>query len=305
MKPIEARLQIRYKWDPNNANGVDFSAFGESLIGIDHLFKNYINVLHMKGDVQIQAESAREGSVIIDLLIQLHTVAPFLDWQAYRDFMQLVGEKIPTSDMVWSNAELIHRSVNDYVAKNPVDFALFSYAFVKLFKWGSLQKNKITIEHEKNVLPVRHAKGLYKLVKEHQYKKVLSPIINESVSEMGISAKHKESFVIDLRNFSNYLSEDERILPEYKNGFSYKFKGEIVGLESSRGEHLRFRAIDLPRPYRLLTAYPEFGKESQNYVEYYKKPVLITAEITRKSEYHRPKLKIEEIKVIQKTLNLQ
>lgn len=300
MESIQAKLSLRYDWDSDFASGVDFAALGGSLIGFDRLLRNYVEVLRLRGDVKIEAQSAREGSVVVDLALQLYSTALFHDWQSYVDLMQLVGQQIPQT--VIGGAKEIHEDVNAFASQYPVDTMIIEAAILKLFVWGSLQKTKPTTHDNGNILPTRYAVGLSRMVKSHKYRKAFSPLVTDAVKEIQIVAPQKDPFVVDLRNFSNYLSEDERILPDLKNGVSYNFKGEIVGLESSKGEFLRFRALELPKQHRLLTAFPTDGKDTGNYLGYYKKQVLLTAEVVRKSEYQRPRLKIEEIELLQTPL---
>lgn len=300
MQPIQAKLKLRYDWDSDFATGVDFAALGSSLIGFDRLLRNYVEVLRLKGDVKIEAQSAHEGSVVVDLALHLYSTALFHDWQSYVDLMQLVGQQIPQTSL--DGAKEIHEDVNAFASRYPVDTMIIEAALLSLFRWGSLQKTKPTTQDNDNILPSRYAVGLSRMVKSHKYRKAFSPLVNDAVKEIQIIAPQKDPFVVDLRNFSNYLSEDERILPNYKNGVSYKFKGVIVGLESSKGEFLKFRALDLPKQHWLLTAFPSEGNDTGNYLNFYKKQVLLTAEVVRKSEYQRPRLKIEEIELLQTPL---
>lgn len=105
--------------------------------------------------------------------------------------------------------------------------------------------------------------------------------------------------IIDDNNFENYLSQEEEILPELKNGDTRTLIGEIVALQSTKGEILKFKAFDLPQKYQTLVLYPRGKNKTEHYKDFYKEKVQITAEIYRKSPYKRPELLLKAIHLIQ------
>ena len=91
-------------------------------------------------------------------------------------------------------------------------------------------------------------------------------------------------------------------MPEYINGQIYRFSGAIVTLQCVRGDYMKFKINDFDKRYNLLIAYPLDGKKTEDYTKYYKKSVNIDAEIIRESLYKKPKVKIHNIELAQKSI---
>jgi hypothetical protein len=191
-------------------------------------------------------------------------------------------------------------------AKYPLDAALLGVAIVRMISFAKKQKRTIELEDEKGKsLPKKYAFGLHRLIrKKRTFKKALRPFVDEQVTEIEIRTAEQSNCTttITTKNFENYLSEDEQILPEYEDGKSYRFTGVIVGLESSRGDYMKFKAHGIAREHSLLVADPGDRGNTEAYIEFYKKHVWIEAKVIRKSLYQKPKLIIQNVDLMQKPL---
>jgi hypothetical protein len=301
----EPNLFIRYKGVKlENDSDIDLALLGESIIGFNRAIKEIIKISKINGEVSINAVSVRNGSVIFDLIVNFVThSSPFNNYQDYLNFVSIASHE------TYSKLILAHRNLNDYVAKDPLDFAvecwMLSKFYVRMMKWARSQKNTVVIlDEEKNVLPKDYAIKLHKLTKNKVYKKALKPFIESEVKEIEVSAdrEFEQKVNINEENFEDYLGEDEQILPEFENGKIYNIAGKIVGLESSKGESLKFKADDIDKRYSLLVANLDNESKSEDFIEFYKKDVNVLAEVIRKSLYQKPKLIIRNIDLKQKAL---
>jgi glycosyltransferase involved in cell wall biosynthesis len=108
--------------------------------------------------------------------------------------------------------------------------------------------------------------------------------------------------VVDNSNFDNYLSEEEKILPQYENGQKYRFTGKVVAMQCSVGDSLKVQIHGAKKRDRELVAYPPEDKTTKDLDEFYEEDVIITALIKRDSLYHKPKLYIQDISLYQQPL---
>lgn len=301
----QSNIVIKYKWEPAK-DGVDLKTLGESIVGFNEAIKESVKVLRIKGEISIKAKTARDGSIVLEIFTELSSLAstaPFESIEAYLDFLALVGKQLASEGLEWGSRA--HEDLNALYAKYPFDAALLGYGIVRLIAWARKQKKAPVVQDDEGKqLPKNYAIRLHKLIKRRTFKKALVPFIEEQVSEIEIKAVYKpeQPTVIDNQNFEEYLSEEEQILPEYENGKVYRFVGSIVGLESSRGEYMKFKAEGVKREHSLLIAFPTDDKKTEDFLDFYKKQVLIEAEIARKSLYQKPKLIIRSIDLMQKPL---
>jgi hypothetical protein len=153
-------------------------------------------------------------------------------------------------------------------------------------------------------MPQAYAYRLHNMVLSKKFKKIVIPIAEDKIKSIrfGTDKNFALPTTIDSSNFEGYLSEDERILSEWENGQKINLTGEIVAIQSTRGEILRFKAIEVEPKYQLLVAIPEDGKSSENYLEFYKKQVNLEAEVFRSSMYKKPEIIIKNISLMQERL---
>ncbi|MDZ4184659.1 MAG: hypothetical protein U1D97_06730, partial [Desulfuromonadales bacterium] len=153
--------------------------------------------------------------------------------------------------------------------------------------------------------PQRIAKELYGLIKRNGFKGLVSPIVNETAVEIEISPNRNfrgVSAKIDEGNFEDYLTADNEILPDFVNGLEVVLEGAITSLKSTRGDSLTFQYIDAGNVYNL-ELFPPNGKNTKNFVRFYKENVRVFATIERISMYKKPKLHLLEIEQVQINLD--
>jgi len=107
---------------------------------------------------------------------------------------------------------------------------------------------------------------------------------------------------INIDNFENYLSEDEKILPDFYGGEVYSFKGKIISMQCGKGDSMKIRLTDFPKKCRDLVCYPSEGRTTKDFDDFYGKEVAVKALVERKSFYQKPKLHLQEIDLFQSNL---
>lgn len=298
-----SNLSIKYSWNPGDKSGIDLKILGESIGGFSRTIKELVRVFRIQGEISIVVQKVEEGSIDFKLIADVVSLVPFERLEHFYEFARFVGSSTATD--TFQLVAKAHQNLNDFFAKNPLDMAALGYGIARLVDIARRQKRIPTlIDEQGKSIPKSYAVRLSRLIrKEHGFKKALKPFVEGQVStiEVGSPFKNFKTY-IDSRNFEDFLAEEERIMPNYENGHSYEFEGQIVGLEKSMGEHIRFKMQNLPREYSLLTAYPEIGKTTQDYVDYYAKGVRVRAKILRSSMYQRPKLQVQTIELIQNQL---
>jgi len=293
MQNTEPNLSIRYAW--RDGVGVDLDVLGDSLKGFNDVIEHILRIPNIQGDISIKAHKVDQGSIIFELYIQFINHLAFISPKDYLDFLSVAGVKVPIEILTG-----VHMSLNELFAKYPFDAFLTGLFITKMIERSGQQK-RLTPDPS---LPSHFTIDLHRIISRKTYRKALRPFIEDEVSEIEIWPKRDKSkkTLISVDNFENYLSEDAQILPQYENGKLYKFKGKIVGLESSRGEYLKFKAEGLEREYSLLIAFLEDDKATEDYIRFYKKRVVINAEILRKSMYQKPKLIIKSLEILDQEL---
>ena len=307
MSNFEPSLTIKYQWGQSSA-GLDLDVLGESIVGFNNLIKDLGHVLKLKGEISSKARVAKDGSIIFEIYTSVATAIhtfPFENVQAFHDFLSFTGQHIVAD--ATETAFQVHEDLKALYAKYPLDAALLGLALAGLIRWASKQKKTVTFQDENGkYIPTKYAPKLRRLVtKKKAFKKALKPFVEGQVSSIEIRPAKQSAMVaiITEENFDTYLSEDEKILPEYENGKKYRFAGTIVGLESAKGDYMKFKALGLSQTeHSLLVAYPEVSLNTEDYVDYYKKPVHIQATVMRKSVYQKPQLAVSEVELMQEPM---
>jgi hypothetical protein len=312
-RDIKPNLFLKYRSiNKLDSSDVDLATLGESILGFDIAIKEIIRISKINGDVRLSICGTREGSLIADIAIQCTQqvdVLPFDRVEDLLNFLKLVDHELwlqaeaffnTAVDVIKSN----HRTINDYFAKNPVDQGMLTFLlgwFVsKLFEKAVGQKSFADARD----LPKPYAEGLHRMIKEGKFKKAIKPLVEENLSSLEISAddSFNKKVVVDNSNFDNYLSEEEKILPQYENGQKYRFTGKVVAMQCSVGDSLKVQIHGAKKRDRELVAYPPEDKTTKDLDEFYEEDVIITALIKRDSLYHKPKLYIQDISLYQQPL---
>ncbi|MBU1613561.1 hypothetical protein KKC87_04005 [Patescibacteria group bacterium] len=295
-----------------NDEPIDLDLFGESVVGFGKLIPEIFKISGIKGEINVKATKLREGSLIVDVLIELFTRLPFDNVQDYLDFLRVVGgtayhTALNEFSPVLQNAVALERALNDHFARNPLRLLLFAEFVRESIKWIRLQKQRPVVYDDRGYqLPAKFAPKYKKLIKEKKFKKVLRPFVEDKITSIKISSEpdFREASTITPENFGDYLSDDEQILSDFENGQTVRLVGQIVSLQSNRGESMKFKANRIPRKYRLLIAYPPDDKTTEDFIEYYKKEVIVEAEVVRRSLYQKPKIILRSIELHQGELQV-
>ncbi len=146
----------------------------------------------------------------------------------------------------------------------------------------------------------------------HQSKKTksfFSPILNNKVEKISLIVEtdnfdfyQNKKLDIDSSNIDKFLGDEDKILPSLKNGVEVTYRGEIVTLQSNRGESLTVHISELDEYFSSFVVYPPEGQKTDAYVNYYKKECELNLEVRRKSLYQKPKFILKDIDILQKSL---
>ena len=300
---MQPNFFIKYRGiDEQNDSQVDLVALGESIVGFDAVIREIFRISKIKGDISINASKTREGSLIVDIVITLADIIdkiPFEKVPELLDFLRVVSqEAFDKANDFFNEIGQAHRTLNDYFAKNPMDWSLVTAFVAYMVGKASKQKKVPNIDD----LPKYYAIALHKMIKAKKFKKALKPFIENEVSSISVSSDKKftpqKTFEINSENFENYLSEnEEKVLPDYEDGKSYIFTGTIVGIQCSHGDSMKIRIYGFPRKYRDIVAYPPADRSTENYRSFYGKDknIVLKAIIERTSMYQKPRLHIQEM----------
>lgn len=307
---MQSNLYIKYVMNDQENTGFDLSSLGESFIGFNTVFKELFEISEISGELEIKTVRISEGSIITEIALNVLTNIPFDNIKHLQDFLEFTDQELLTQlHNYLSQFQNAHKSINDFFKEFPFDqevlIVLLTIFITRMVSTAPLEKEKIVIiDREKNKIPQRYAKRLHQMVRERKFKKALKPIIENNVSEIAMSTTKvfKKPVSINESNFEDYLGEEEKILPNLQNGDTHSFTGEILALQSTRGEVLKFKAYGIEPKYQLLIAHPSDDQSTEDFMEFYKKEVNIKAEIFRKSLYKKPEIIIKGIELVQQKL---
>lgn len=307
---MNSNLLIKYVEQNEDFAGFDLGLLGESFTGFNDVLKELFEISQIQGELVIKTTSITEGSIDVNNLLQVIYAIPFNNVKDFLDFLQVVDKDLyQSAGQFFNTLGHGHKTINDFFNEHQFDNALISglvvVYFPKMISWAGKQKKKITTRDESGAtISESYAKKLKQMVDKGKYKKALKPVVENNISTIHISSTSKEKYsaIIDEENLGNYLPEEEQILPELENGTVHNFKGEILALQSTRGETLRFKILGIEPKYQLVVAHPADGKKTEDYMSFYKKQVTIKAEIYRKTLYRKPEIIILDIELMQQNL---
>jgi hypothetical protein len=281
---------------------------------MNSLIKELCELSGINGDIELRTTRIEHGSVELYSLFHFTLVStPFATPQELFDFLKIAApELLQKAQQYFSTIQGVHRDMNSYFKENPFDTEVLAGLLVTFivgsFRWAGKQKTRpVTHDDQMGEITPRQAGKLRAMVQVGRYRKVVRPIIDGTVSELSViaaNARQDRRATINEGNIGDYLPEDAQILPELTNGSVHKLTGEVVGLQSTRGETIKVRVHGIDPSYNLLVAHPDDGQDSEDYKDFYKKPVLFTAEVFRKSMYKRPELVIKSMELHQNSLEI-
>jgi len=301
---MKSNLFIKY--ETKDSGGFDLTTIGESFIGMDSNLKDFFKLSGIDGEFSIKTEKIHEGSISADQIIQIASTLPFHETKELLDFLYVVGEAEYNIALnffqTFGNG---CKTVNDFIKEYPLVLVplepLVSEFIKKLIAVAKFQKNSPRSDETTGNIPLRYAKGLNRMIVEGKFKRTLKPIVEGSATEIiiGSNLELTDASRISSANFEDYLPEEEKILSELENDSTHTFLGELLGIQSTKGEVLKFKIHNIDERFNLLTAYPAEGKNTENYTQYYKKIVNLKAQVIRESLYKKPELQIIEIDLMQ------
>jgi hypothetical protein len=309
---MEANLFIKYKGSGVNDSEIDLATLGESIIGFDIAIKEIFKISKINADLSVGVNKTRKGSLIVDLVLNTIIYKDHIPFERVSDLLNFFEI---TSNDLWVHAKEYfnvsfevashaHRTANDYFKENPLDQDILSNlatAFMAyIFGKSQGQKKYPNL----NQMPREYAIAAHKMIKNHKFKKALKPFVEDKVKSISLSnnSEFKNEVVVDENNFDNYLSEEEKILPNYENGKKYLLIGKIVAMQCSKGDSLKLQVHGFSRRERDLVAYPPEDKTTKDLDDFYEEDVAVEAIVERKSSYQKPKLHIISIKKYQQAL---
>ncbi|OQB05445.1 MAG: hypothetical protein BWY19_01027 [bacterium ADurb.Bin212] len=301
-------LLIKYDGD-----GFDLGLLGESFSGINSVLNNLCEFSGVQGEIRVKTTRISEGSV--EIYNAFHVVLsghhPFSTVQELYDFLRIASpELLQQAQNYFSAIGQAHRDINTYFVDHPFDNSILCNlltAFVLgSFKWGGKLKNMIlNRDNELGEISNRQAAKLRSMVLSGRYKRVFKPITEGNIPSIKLSSIGLDiprSIIVSEKNVGDYLPDDSRILPELENGSVHSFTGNLVALQSTKGEILKLKVYGIDPAYNLLTAHPCDGKSTEDYKEFYKKNISFEAEVLRATMYKRPELIINRMSLMQMTL---
>lgn len=303
-------MNIKYTGD--DSEGFDLGLLGESFSGMSAILKEMSELTGINGEIEIRTTKITHGSVDLHNALQIAlTGLPFNTPQDLYDFLQVASpEKLEQAKAFLSGALGVREDINSYFARYPLEgtvlMALAGKFIAKTWGWASKQKGNLTITDDQlGEISITKARKLRGMVKKGKFRHVLQPIAQGNVSSIKVTGgqgQDKVSAVVTEHNLESYLPEDDQILPEYENGSVNTFTGLLTNLQSARGEILKIKVDNIDRAYSLVTARPHDGQTTEDYTQYYHKPVTFTAEVVRASMFKRPEFVIQEMSISQQQI---
>ncbi len=300
-------FNIVYKNSTSKNKGYSLEILGSSLVGVNKIIKEFVDIANFNNELDIKVNNVKNGSIIIELLFYIDFHLLFTNIQDLYNFL-LVADPKQYKEVAefFSNIDGAHKSINNYYSQFPltgeISMMLIGIYIGRMMHMSGKQKEQLTLKDENgNKFPIKYAQRLQNFVKRGGFKKALSPIVEGDAEEI-IMEQAEVRFKISEENIENFLPEDDQILPEYEDGMNITFTGKIVALQSTKGESVKFKANEINSELSLLTAYPEEGKGSEEYVNFYKKDIVLRSQIYRKSMYVRPAILIKSVELMQEQL---
>lgn len=310
---MEQQLYVKYVGKEDDDSIIPFSDLGESLIGFDQSFRKLSKILRINCEVELRAQATTEGSYIVESLLQVAGNAAdlFKDVQSFLEFAELCGKEFYQESVQYFNQiENIHKSLNDYFSERPFDLALIAGCITYLLNFlGKIGKERKSLTDEEVLAKFREeiservTRELLNLLKQKTVARAIKPLIEETAKSIEIDTTRTfpNPLKFDESNYQDYLTEDDQILPQYENGQTYPFDGEITSIKSTRGDSMTFHT-DIDGKLYNLELYPKDGMTTKAYLEYYQENAHILAMVLRDSLYKKPKLRIYHIEMNQKKL---
>lgn len=307
---MKAKLYIKYTGsNPEDDSSIPLSDLGKSLISFERIITDISDLLGISTKVEVLATTHREGSHIIDLLLQVSESIDYLPFDSPEQFLEFL--KL-ANDELWRQAteflndlKEAHRTINDFGSKHPVDLTLLAL----LIPWllSIVRKQRETPLSVDPKMSDRIAKQVYRLIEKNRFGMFVKPISEETAQSIDVSTDKnfkRNSTRIDSHNFEEYMGKDTEILPDLLHDSEHVFTGSITSLKSTRGDSLTFHFLSRGKAYNL-DLYPQPLKTTKNYTHLYQEQVRLVARVERNSMFKKPKLHMINIEKLQQELDLE
>lgn len=307
---MKESLLIKYSYD--SQDGFDLGAIGESFMGFDSVLRELLEIAQIEEDVQVKTSKVQQGSIEVLNFIILTNPIPFHSVEVFLEFLRIAApELLNGANTFFSALGDHHRTINDYFAKNPVDQTVAEkiVELIAMYLVSSLAISRKLKKH--NMIPEntkasdRQIKRLRKMVTTGKYRRALKPMVEGGTSSIKIAtlaARRDQEVIITEVNVGDLLPDDSMILPEFENGQMVRFTGELQSLQSTHGDSMKIRIDGIDPQNSLLVATPNDETDIEDYAIYFKKKVILTAEIFRKTMYKRPELIIQNMELVQASM---
>ncbi len=305
---METKIYIKFTGveEKENATEIDLNLLGESLVGFDKIIKDFFQISGINCDVEVKATKVEKGSIIFHILLDLwahnYSATLFTDPQVYTDFLRFIGVyQEEVRGTIKSLGEL-HTDLNGLFAKYPFDAMWIGIFITMMFdRFPKIKKNKFFNLKD---TPSRYVEKIQKIKNKKTYKRALKPFIEDAVSKIEVDNDHefKTSAEITRDNFSDFLTEDERILPDLVNGQKINVRGKVVGLIADHGDYVKLKIYDFEKKYSGVIALPGDDTRTDDFIPFYNKDVTLKLEVIRFSLYQKPKFIIHGIELTQQYL---
>lgn len=299
-------LHIKYEFQ--DRDGFDLALIGSSFIGFDRVIKEILLSAGISEKVEVRTTSVKQGSVDVVNSIVLLDPTFIQDPRHYIEFLKLAAPELINGFNTFMAAK---NTMNDYYAKNPLDFEvtlLVTAYLLRNFRLAGFAKKGDKAMIEASSASPRQIKRIRSMVKRGYFKKALAPITSGNISSVKISGQvqkdKKQSVDIDETNVGDYLPEDAQILPDFIDGENKRITGELQLLGSTHGDSMKIKVRDIDPENNLLDAKLADGLDITNYSYLFKQAVFIDAEIQRRSMYKRPTLVINKMTPLQEQLDI-
>lgn len=294
------------KYDFQSNEGFDLALIGSSFVGFDKVIKDLISYAGLSDKVEVRTTRVKQGSVeVLNTIISLDSLF-IQDPKQLLEFLKIAE---PTLINGVNTFLAIKDNLNDYYAKNPLDFQvslLVTAYIINSFRIAGKTKKGDKAAIESSEASPRQIKRLRNMVKRGNFKKALAPITQGNISRVeltAITSHKKHSVTITDSNVGDFLPDDDQILPQFKDGARVPLTGELQLLGSTHGDSLKIRIRDIDPENSLLDAKLAEGLDIVNYSGLFKQAVFVDAEIKRKNMYKRPELIIYEMTALQEKLD--
>lgn len=299
-------LLIEYKY--RQEDGFDLTLLGESFMGFDALLKDILDTAHLKDKVEIKPTRITHSSINLYNALVIIDTMPFTDIQSFLEFLKLAApELLAQANTFFSGANSMRLTVNDYFAKYPADVQLgalilnYILAHVTVARKVKNNSSKLTDQDgsPKQINKIRQ------MVLRGRYKRALKPITEGTTSSItlkSVDENQKTKATFNETNIGDYLPDESQILPQFNNGDHVNLTGQLVNLQSAKGDEVKLRIDNIDPMNNLLVGIPADGSDTKDYAHLYKKHVFLEVEIYRKSLYKRPELVIIQMSELQQNI---